>query len=143
MSNKKLDFVEILHNVDLKATPIRLALINFFFKKKGLFTVQEIYDALKKTNNLKSYDLATIYRNMKKFVSTKLVTECVLADGTSRFELRSSSHHHHLVCTDCKRIDPIFYCPIKINIPEEIRKGYVNLSHKLEFYGLCPRCQRS
>ena len=138
---KSPNISKMLRERGLKATPIRIAIIAFLKKKHGPFTIQEIYQGLQNNDTLKSFDLVTIYRNMEKFVSAKIVSECVLADGTSRFEIEGSIHHHHLVCTSCKRIDPIFYCPVKIEIPDEITKGYSNLSHKLEFYGICPNCQ--
>ena len=134
----------VLRSAGLKVTPIRVAILEFLTKSHGPFTIQQIFQGLKSNKSLKSLDLVTVYRNMEKFVSAKLVTECLFADGTPRFEIEDSNkHHHHLVCTSCKRIDPIFYCPVKISIPDEMTKGYSNLTHTLEFYGICRKCQRS
>ncbi len=142
--NTNFEVKEVLRDAGLKVTPIRVAILEFLKKSHGPFTVQQIFQKLKSNKKLKSLDLATIYRNMEKFVGAKLVSECLFADGTPRFEIEDpSSHHHHLVCTSCKRIDPIFYCPVKISIPDEIAMGYRNLTHTLEFYGICKKCQRN
>ena len=133
---------EDLRKVGLKATPIRIAILDFLTKNHGPFTTQELFKELKTNKNLKSLDLATVYRYMEKFLSVKLVSEHVFFDGTSRYEIEGSTHHHHIICTSCKRIDPIFYCPVKLKISDKIKKGYTNISHTLEFYGLCPECQR-
>ena len=138
-TENKFNICEKLRKNGLKVTPVRIAIIEFLKKESGPFTIQEVYQGIKH-NKLKSFNIATIYRNMEKFVNAKLVSECQLSDGTSRFEIQLSTHHHHLVCVSCKRIDPMFYCPVKIKIPDSITKGYRNISHKLEFYGICPNC---
>jgi Fur family transcriptional regulator, ferric uptake regulator len=66
-------------------------------------------------------------------------------DGTARFELvhhDGDQHHHHLVCTGCSRVVEIEEC-----FPEELEQkiasgnGFASISHKLEFFGICPECQ--
>ena len=140
MNTQKTTIRDSLHEKGLKATPIRIAILTFLKQQHGPFTIQEIHKGVQDGEHSTSFDLVTLYRNMEKFVSAKLVSECRLKDGTSRFELSCPTHHHHLVCTSCNRIEPMFYCPVNVTIPNEIAQGYRNISHKLEFYGICPNC---
>lgn len=90
-------------------------------------------------------DLATIYRSVKLLQKTGLVQRYDFGDGKARFELtcgQRSSHHHHLVCTRCARIVEIEECTIR-EMERTIaqRSGFKSVSHRLEFFGICPACQ--
>jgi len=93
-----------------------------------------------------SCDLATIYRSMHLLEKMGMVKRFDFGDGTARFELvgeNDDGHHHHLVCTQCLEVVEIEEC-----FPEEIEKriaaqnGFKAVTHKLEFFGICPECQR-
>lgn len=67
-------------------------------------------------------------------------------DRAARFELvgeDNDGHHHHLVCTRCTEVVEIEECSIH-ELEEQIaaRNGFATVTHKLEFFGICPRCQR-
>jgi len=90
-------------------------------------------------------DLATIYRSMHLLEKMGMVKRFDFGDGAARFELMDEGddgHHHHLVCTQCSSVVEIEEC-----FPEEIEKkiasknGFKSVTHKLEFFGICPECQ--
>ena len=67
-------------------------------------------------------------------------------DGAARFELvgeGDDGHHHHLICTRCAGVVEIAEC-----FPEEIERriaranGFTGVTHRLEFFGVCPDCQK-
>jgi Fur family ferric uptake transcriptional regulator len=66
-------------------------------------------------------------------------------DGAARFELvgeGDDGHHHHLVCTRCAEvveIDECFSGEIESRIAAA--NGFKSVTHKLEFFGICPECQ--
>jgi len=54
----------------------------------------------------------------------------------ARFELIAEgdhSHHHHLVCTRGAAV---------MEIGESPTYGFTAVTHRLEFFGLCPKCQK-
>jgi Fur family ferric uptake transcriptional regulator len=67
-------------------------------------------------------------------------------DGAARFELMhegDNGHHHHLVCTKCSEVVEIEECiPEKIEERIAVKNGFKSVTHKLEFFGICPDCQR-
>ena len=67
-------------------------------------------------------------------------------DGASRFELVGGGderHHHHLICTRCAEVVEIDECFLR-GIESRLagQSGFKAVTHKLEFFGICPACQR-
>jgi Fur family ferric uptake transcriptional regulator len=91
-------------------------------------------------------DLATIYRAMHLLEEMGLVKRFDFGDGAARFELvgeNDDGHHHHLVCTQCSQVVEIEECfPEKIEKQIASQHGFKSVTHKLEFFGVCPDCQR-
>jgi len=96
----------------------------------------------------------TIYRTLDMLVQAGLVFKFDFGDGKARYELREgpkgAHHHHHLVCTSCKRI--IDYTDFIDEELELLKRTEVGLSkrygfriedHLIQFYGLCAECLRS
>ena len=85
--------------------------------------------------------------NGARFKSIKpgLVERFDFGDGVARFELsghHSTDHHHHLICRKCDDVVEIEECFIE-ELQQKLAKqhGYADVTHKLEFFGLCPSCQ--
>jgi Fur family ferric uptake transcriptional regulator len=78
--------------------------------------------------------------------SLGMVKRFDLGDGVARFELLAEGddgHHHHLVCTGCTAVIEIEQCSIRRREQQiAARHGFKAVTHKLEFFGLCPECQR-
>jgi Fur family transcriptional regulator, ferric uptake regulator len=90
-------------------------------------------------------DLATVYRSMHLLENMKMVKRFDLGDGVARFELLAEGddgHHHHLVCTRCSAVVEIEEC-FTHEFEERIAasNGFKAITHKLEFFGICPQCQ--
>ena len=90
-------------------------------------------------------DMATVYRSMHLLREMGMVQRFDFGDGVARFELvrgTHGDHHHHIICTECARVLEVEQCFPK-RLEEEIAasKGFKGISHKLEFFGVCPSCQ--
>ncbi len=90
-------------------------------------------------------DLATVYRCMHLLEGLGMVKRFDLGDGVARFELLpegDSGHHHHLVCTQCAEVVELDDCAMS-ELDEKIgsRCGFSQVTHRLEFFGLCPECR--
>ena len=90
-------------------------------------------------------DLVTVYRSMHLLEELGMVKRFDFGDGVARFELvgeGDDGHHHHLVCVRCSRVVEIEECfPSKIEDEIAARNGFKAITHTLEFFGVCPRCQ--
>lgn len=91
-------------------------------------------------------DLATVYRSMHLLEEMRMVKRFDFGDGVARFELigeGEDGHHHHLICTNCSQVVEIEECLLAdIERAVATRNGFKAVTHKLEFFGLCPRCQK-
>lgn len=90
-------------------------------------------------------DLATVYRSLHLLQKMGLVHRFDFGDGVARFEIARGGpggHHHHLVCTSCATVIEIEDC-LAAEWEKRIAdlSGFQKVTHKLEFFGLCPACQ--
>ena len=136
------DLTAQLRHRSRRVTGARQAIIEALRKERRPMTVREISEALRGAR----CDLVTVYRSMRMLEELKLVQRFDFGDGVARFELIGEHghghHHHHLVCKRCTRIVEIEDC-----FPEELersiasRNGFKSVTHRLEFFGVCPECQ--
>lgn len=121
-----------------RITRQRTDMIKTFLEFTAPFSAQELLDKM----DVNSIDFATIYRSLNKFKELGVLRTVDFNDGFTRFEYISDdhSHHHHIICTECKAVEPIFTCTLD-KLDQSFKKmGYTQISHKLEFFGLCQSC---
>ncbi len=124
-----------------KLTGPRQAILEILRRQSHPLSNKEIFAALPK----KDCDLATVYRSMHLLEGMGMVKRFDLGDGVARFELLKEGddgHHHHLVCTRCAEVVELEEC-FTGELEEKIavRNGFKAITHKLEFFGICPECQ--
>ena len=134
-------WTERLRRQERKVTGPRRAILEILHRHPRPLTNKEIFAALTCTN----CDLATIYRSMHLLEKMGLVKRFDFGDGTARFELLAEGddgHHHHLVCTTCAQVVEIEECfPHELERQIAARNGFKKVTHRLEFFGVCTRCQ--
>jgi Fe2+ or Zn2+ uptake regulation protein len=71
------------------------------------------------------------------------VCRVVLSDGSVCYRASHLAHHHHLSCISCGATEDVNLEDVE-DVIEHLRgsTAYNVLSHRIEIYGLCPRCQR-
>jgi Fur family transcriptional regulator, ferric uptake regulator len=139
----EVDSSELLRGRGLKITKARLAILDLLGREHGPFTTDEVFARLSKTRSNGPFDVVTIYRCLAKFESIGLISRCDFGDGTVRYELRTSDHHHHhIICRKCKRVEALPDCPVEDRSIKLPKMGFKEVSHRLEFFGICPDCQR-
>ncbi len=129
-----------LKKANLRVTDSRVALLEALMDRHGPFTVDEIHSKLIK----KSCDLATIYRSLASLEKADLIRRCEFGDGIARFELSERErhhHHHHVICKKCRRVAVLDDCELKEIDRIAQKRGFTEISHSLEFFGVCPDCQ--
>lgn len=132
---------ERLRRTARKLTGPRQAILEILRRQKHPLSIKAIFHALPPGD----CDLATVYRSMHLLENMRMVKRFDFGDGGARFELLTEGddgHHHHLVCTRCAEVvelDDCFMADLDRSIAE--RNGFQSVTHKLEFFGLCPACQ--
>ncbi len=124
-----------------KLTGPRQGVLRILREQAHPMSIREIFAALPKGD----CDLATIYRSMHLLEEMGMVQRFDFGDGVARFELISeggSGHHHHLVCTRCTEVVEIEECAMgELERQIAARNGFKAVTHRLEFFGICPACQ--
>lgn len=124
-----------------KVTGPRRAILRVMGKKGQPLTNKEIFQSLPKGN----CDLATVYRSVQMLERLGMVKRFHFGDGAARYaliEAEHGTHCHHLVCTQCTRIVEIGECIVR-ELEERVvsRSKFKAVTHRLEFFGVCPDCQ--
>jgi Fur family ferric uptake transcriptional regulator len=124
-----------------KLTGPRQAILELLRTRDHPLSIKEVFAALPR----EYCDLATVYRSMHLLESMGLVKRFDFGEGLARFELLrdgDDGHHHHLVCTRCSEVVEIDECSMtELENRIASRNGFKAVTHKLEFFGICPECQ--
>lgn len=129
-----------------RITPARRALFEILLKHHKPMSVAAILEAM--TNKGLSPNKTTIYREFERLKEEGVLRE-VLIDGKTQYVelVNEEDHHHHLICTMCKRVedfDPTPEVERKIDeltalVGRKIQFGEV--SHSVDFFGVCTKCK--
>ena len=98
---------------------------------------EEIYLALKK--EFPSLSLATVYRNLSKFVEEGKAVEISGGNHVIHFDA-CVAPHYHFSCEQCNRIYDVEMPAMELTAEGLEKVGQVN-RHELVFYGICNQCQ--
>ena len=126
--------------VSYKHSKQREALFNLLSSTNTHPTAAWLYDQLRK--DFPHLSQGTVYRNLNILAEQKRI-KVVNVDGTFAHFDADMSVHNHVICTRCGKVEDAFmpsdeHCDQKA---AEI-SGYRIDSHRFDFFGLCPDCQR-
>ena len=128
-----------LKNIGLKATLPRLKILEIFQRSPVRhLTAEDVYRNL--LNEQLDIGLATVYRVLTQFEQAGLLSRSNFESGKAVFELNEGTHHDHLVCVDCGRVEEFFDPDIEKRqqaIAEE--RGFKLQEHALALYGTCTK----
>jgi Fur family ferric uptake transcriptional regulator len=137
---------EILKVLEIPKTNARIDTLQYLIDVNRPITIQDLKTSLPK------YNESTLYRNLDKFVTNKIVKKLNINSDYSHYEYQNlilstkddhSHHHHHIVCTVCKSIQCLDICGLEnLIIPKLKKLGFSQVNHRLEFSGICKSCSK-
>jgi Fur family peroxide stress response transcriptional regulator len=134
--------VEKLKKRHFRITPQRLAVLRILAKSEGHPSVEEIFKQLKPS--FPTTSLATIYKTVNLLKEIGEVVELDFSEASNRYDGNKPYPHPHLICTKCNTIVDPDMATVEDLSKELARKtGYEILNHRLDFFGVCPRCQKN
>lgn len=135
MNHETLFKINLKHH-GYKITPSRLLVFQEVLKTDGI-TESLLADKLSG-----EVDRSTVYRTVALFESLGLIVR--LWNGwKSSVEVSSSfvSHHHHITCRICGVIKRLESDELERAVEKSVSAtGFSNISHILEFTGVCGEC---
>jgi Fur family peroxide stress response transcriptional regulator len=118
-----------------------VAILRIFLNSQDHPSVEQVYAQVKA--DFPSTSLATVYKTVSLLKEVGEILEIGFADGSNRYDGNKPYPHPHLICTRCKRImDSDFDLIDQIANELEQTSGYRIVSHQIEFFGICPACQK-
>jgi len=128
-----------LRNIGLKATLPRLKVLELFqTSAQRHMSAEDVYKLL--LNENADIGLATVYRVLTQFEQAGLLMRHHFESGKAVFELNEGSHHDHLVCLQCGKVEE-FYDPEiekrQIRIAKD--RGFHIHDHSLYLYADCTK----
>jgi Fur family ferric uptake transcriptional regulator len=130
---------EELKSSGLKATLPRIRILEVFQKaQRRHMTAEDVYKCLLADGS--DIGLATVYRVLMQFEQAGILSRNHFESGKSVFELNEGSHHDHLVCLDCGRVEE-FYDPEIESRQRAIAqaRGFELQDHALSLYAACSK----
>ena len=135
------DMLERLRAQGKRLTPQRLAILEHLSRSRAHPSAEIIFRDL--SARFPSMSLATVYKTLTMLKEHGQVLELGFAGQESRFDGHIPHPHPHLVCTRCGAIvDPPEVPLEEITQAMAQATGFRILSHRLDFYGLCPACRK-
>lgn len=128
-----------LKSAGLRITQPRLAILEALIHRNSPASIEQLHHDL--ATDL--CDLVTVYRCLAVFEELGLVRRCYFHNGTSLFEINlNDSSHYHVVCQSCGKSERI-ELPLMEGLVLMLReRGYDQLTHMVQFFGVCPDCQK-
>ena len=128
-----------IKSTGLKVTVPRVKVVSIFETSKVRhLSAEDVYKLMLAEDM--DIGLATVYRVLTQFEQAGILLRSNFESGKAVFELNEGSHHDHLVCLDCGRVEEFFDEKIEDRqrkIAEE--KGFQLEEHALALYGHCTK----
>ena len=129
-----------LKDLSFRVTPQRLAVLKILAKSDTHPSVENIYEQVKP--DFPTTSLATIYKTVNLLKEIGEVVELDFSEESNRYDGNKPYPHPHLICTQCKTIvDPDVATASDLYKELAKKTGYQIVNHRLDFFGICPRCQ--
>jgi len=128
-----------LRKAGLKVTLPRLKILEILESSSTRhLSAEDIYRSLLDSNE--DIGLATVYRVLTQFEAAGLVSRHHFEDGMAVFELNHGTHHDHIVCLECGRVEEFMDAGIEERQDSVAQRlGYEIRDHSLILYGKCKR----
>jgi Fur family ferric uptake transcriptional regulator len=130
---------EELKSSGLKATLPRIKILEVFQRSaERHLTAEDVYKALLSDGS--DIALATVYRVLMQFEQAGILARSHFESGKSVFELNEGTHHDHLLCLTCGRVEEFYDAEIEARQREVASsRGFALQEHTLSLHGVCTR----
>ena len=131
-----------LRDQGLKVTVPRLKVLDLFqHSPERHLTAEDVYRKLLEVHA--DIGLATVYRVLTQFEQAGLLMRHHFEGGKAVYELNEGTHHDHLVCQQCGRVEEFYDAEIEKRQAKVAKeRGFTIREHQLHIYADCvkPRC---
>lgn len=129
--------IDELKSTGLKATLPRLKILDVFQKgAQRHMTAEDVFRVLLEDRS--DIGLATVYRVLTQFEQAGILLRSHFESGKAVYELNEGTHHDHMVCLDCGRVEEFYDAEIEKRQQAVAQaKGFAIADHALSLYAHC------
>jgi Fur family ferric uptake transcriptional regulator len=131
--------IDELKSTGLKATLPRLKILDVFQKGgQRHMTAEDVFRVLLQDHS--DIGLATVYRVLTQFEQAGLLSRSHFESGKAVYELNEGTHHDHMVCLECGRVEEFYDAEIERRQQAvALAKGFKIADHALSLYAHCTK----
>ena len=131
--------VDELKSTGLKATLPRLKILEVFQRgTQRHMTAEDVFRVLLEERS--DIGLATVYRVLTQFEQAGILSRSHFESGKAVYEINEGTHHDHLVCLDCGKVEEFYDAEIERRQHSVAKaKGFDIAEHALSLYAHCTK----
>ncbi len=134
--------IQRLKQAGYRLTQARLTVLEVLESEHGHITSAAVLGKVEGINP--AIGRASVFRTLDLFTQLGIIRPTYIDTSlTPTYVLMHGGHHHHVICTVCKRFYEFDDCGLEAltrNLEETLDMRISG--HLLEFYGLCAACQK-
>ena len=132
--------IERLKERDYRITPQRYAVFSVLASSPDHPSAEDIHAEL--IDRYPTMSLATVYKTINLLKREGEILELEFSDLGNRYDGNKPYPHPHVICTVCGKITDSSHLDLdEITVRMMQETGFRILTHRLDFYGLCPDCR--
>ncbi|MGB9616781.1 MAG: Fur family transcriptional regulator [Desulfomonilaceae bacterium] len=122
----------------IKVTPQRIEIWLQVADSKIHPTAEDVFEAVRK--KLPTISLDTVYRTLNTLAECGLIAKVYIIHDRTRFD-PNVTHHHHLVCVECKGIADFQWPEFDdARLPQTVERWGQPDSKHIQVIGICAQC---
>lgn len=134
--------IDRLRRRGLKRTPQRVAVLRALQEGARAQSAGDVFRGARV--HCPELGLSTVYRTLWALTEAGMLDTIGHHDGEATYRLCSERHHHHLVCSECLRVEELPECDLSaLERSVASEHGYRVEGHSLSFHGVCGECQEA
>lgn len=133
--------IKSLKSAGYRLTQARLTVLDVLEAEHGHITSADVLEKVERINP--AIGRASVFRTLELFTQLGIIRPTYINTSlTPTYVMMHGGHHHHVICTECKRFFEFDDCGLEAltrNLQDTL--GFQISGHLLEFYGVCATCQ--
>ncbi|MCY3833052.1 MAG: Fur family transcriptional regulator [Chloroflexi bacterium] len=124
-----------------RLTQARLTVLAVLEAEHGHITSADVLEKVERRNP--AIGRASVFRTLDLFTQLGIIRPTYIdTSSTPTYVLMRDGHHHHVICSECKRFFEFDDCGLEALTRNLEKTLDIRISgHLLEFYGICAACR--
>lgn len=133
------EFIDRSKELGIKVTPQRIAIYKELASTDQHPSTETIYKKIK--DYYPNISLTTVYRTLETFEKLGLISVVNVLYNAARYDANLSPHHH-IVCTECKKVEDVYDESLNnLDISNKTLGDYKVEGYSLLLSGVCQSCR--